>query len=108
MEARFNQLYIRQRGKKLLLPMGVKWARFDDVEPKAKPQPKPKPLADKENVNLGGKAGVKKLALVVGVNKYKDCPLKNPVNDAKAISVGCLHLSPRCRAHILCIQRPVY
>jgi len=86
MEARFNQLYIKQRGKKLLLPMGVKWARFDDVEPKAKPQPKPKPLADKENVNLGGKAGVKKLALVVGVNKYKDCPLKNPVNDAKAIS----------------------
>ena len=55
------------------------------VPPKAE---KPKPTADKEN-GVGfatNQKGAKKVALVVGICKYKSAPLKNPVNDAKAIA----------------------
>ena len=41
---------------------------------------------DKENASQGVKAGGKKIALVVGVSKYKSAPLKNPVNDATAMA----------------------
>ena len=96
MDQRFKQLYIKRQGRKLLLPMGVKWTAFDDVQhaaakpSAAKPSAakssaaKPEPSVDKENTAVG-QTGGKKMALIVGISKYKGCPLKNPVNDAKAI-----------------------
>jgi len=103
LDQRFEQLYIKRKGQKCLLPMGVKWTMFEDIadavaKPEVKPkystakpeaQPaKPKPCADKENAGGGATnfAGGKKMALVVGISKYRSCPLKNPVNDAKAIA----------------------